>query len=217
MTLLNNGAKKEQDFQLTSYWDHRFQRRAIKILPGDYYATDKDEVIVTVLGSCISVCLFDTHLKTGGMNHFMLPASKKKPDPEPVSDSAVVQGSWGARYGNVAMELLMNELFKLGCCKKNLVAKIFGGASVTHSSIDVGQSNIQFVEEYLKLEDISIIGHDLGGFKPRKLYFIPLLNQVYVKLIDKIKNDTIRSREQDYRLQLELLKKEKNIVFFDEL
>ncbi len=70
--------KLQQKMALNSYWDNRFNRQAIKLLPGDFVACQGEEMIVTVLGSCISVCLFETKLKMGGMNHFMLPEAKKK-------------------------------------------------------------------------------------------------------------------------------------------
>ncbi len=195
------------------YWDHRFQRRAIKLLPGDFYATNQDEVIVTVLGSCISVCLFDTVIKAGGMNHFMLPKSKAAS--ESSTSSLVMQDSQIARYGNVAMELLINELIKLGGSRMNMVAKIFGGGQVTSSSIDVGMKNIEFAREYLKLEDMPVIKSDVGGLNPRKIYYIPLLNEVYVKLIQRINNNTIFSRERDYELQLESKTTDDNIFFLE--
>lgn len=195
------------------YWDHRFQRHAIKLLPGDFYATNQDEIIVTVLGSCISVCLYDTVIKAGGMNHFMLPKSKVTSETE--TSSLVFQDNQMARYGNVAMELLINALIKLGGNRMNMIAKVFGGGQVTDSSIDVGKNNIEFAREYLKLEGIPVLKSDVGGLNPRKIYYIPSLNEVYVKLIQRINNNTILSREQDYQLQLETRVTDNNIFFLE--
>jgi len=206
------------DASLNSYWDNRFKRTAVKLLPGDFFACSGDEMIVTVLGSCISVCLYDNLLKIGGMNHFMLPEGKKtstnpliKNEPIKTKQSFVYQDSNAARYGNAAMELLINEIIKLGGNRQNLTAKIFGGGSVTRSSIDIGEKNIRYIKEYLTLEGITITNQDVGGSHPRKVYFVPSINEVYVKAIKNIHNDTIKSRENNYR---ETLKSSENNVFY---
>lgn len=192
-----------------SYWDARFKRKAIKLLPGEYVACNGKEMIVTVLGSCISVCLYESTLKIGGMNHFMLPAAKNSASN---GDSVVYQNNNAARYGNVSMELLINEIIKLGGHRKNLQAKIFGGGSVTQSSIDIGNQNIDFIREYLKLENIPILSEDVGGVLPRKVYFVPELNDVYVKCIKKIRNGTIEHREKTYKETIDT-ENENNIFY----
>lgn len=99
------------------YYDRHFDIEAAKILPGEYYATARDMVVVTVLGSCVSACLRDRTNGVGGMNHFMLPHCD---DPQhPLSPST--------RYGTYAMEVLINHLFKLGAKRSNFEAKVFGG------------------------------------------------------------------------------------------
>ena len=95
------------------YFDSHFQYDAVKVLPGEYFVSGDELVITTVLGSCIAACLWDTHMRVGGMNHFLLPDS----------DAPDVTG----RYGSYAMELLINELLKRGARRENLQAKIFGG------------------------------------------------------------------------------------------
>jgi len=101
------------------YFDHHFQYNAVKVLPGEYYVSNENLVIMTVLGSCIAACLWDSRMRVGGMNHFMLPDG----------DSIDVSG----RYGSYAMELLINEMLKLGARRETMQAKIFGGAQVMHS------------------------------------------------------------------------------------
>ncbi len=195
------------DAEHNSYWDNRFSRTAVKLLPGDFFACTGEEMIVTVLGSCISVCLYETQLKIGGMNHFMLPETKNAPSKsvkraDENKCSYVYQDSNAARYGNVAMELLINEIIKLGGHRKNLTAKIFGGGSVTRSSIDIGEKNINYIKEYLALENITITNQDVGGTHPRKVYFVPKINDVYVKAIRNIHNNTIEQRETRYQKTL---------------
>ncbi len=221
---------KQVDSEQNSYWDGRFKRKAVKLLPGDFFACQGEEMIVTVLGSCIAVCLYDTKLKIGGMNHFMLPKchnliktqlslkEKNEPTKMPRKKRAssnvyeTYQHSNAARYGNAAMELLINEIIKLGGDRQNLTAKIFGGGSLTQSSIDVGQRNISFINEYLTLESIANINQDVGGYFARKVYFVPSINEVYVKTIKNIHNNTIEKREFNYRKTL--AKSDQNNVFY---
>lgn len=130
--------------QPNRYFDRYFQQEAIKILPGEYFATAEDGIIVTVLGSCVSVCLRDTAAKIGGMNHFLLPNSEEGGAHNFMSDSA--------RYGIYAMELLINDLLKLGARKSRLEAKVFWGGNVLHgiSMVNIGERNADFVLQYLR-------------------------------------------------------------------
>jgi len=195
------------------YWDNRFNRQAIKILPGEYFVTAGKEIIVTVLGSCISACIQDEILKIGGMNHFMLPNDKGYSKAKHID---VIDNSEAARYGNVAMERLINDIIKLGGNRFNLKAKIFGGGRVTNSSIDIGLDNIKFVKEYLKIEGIEILSEDVGDVYPRKVYYVPETNDVYVKKIDRLNNNTIVSREKDYIKSLKKSETESQVFFFSD-
>jgi chemotaxis protein CheD len=174
----------------SKYFDRHFQRHAMKILPGEFYATAKDEVIVTVLGSCVAACLLDPVAMVGGMNHFMLPLSR------------VDQGHdvfFAARYGAAAMEYLINDLLHHGADRGRLVAKVFGGGKVMQGmSSDVGDQNITFVHTFLQQESIPIWSEDLGGTCPRKVYFFPHSGQVLVKRIDRLHNETVLERESSY-------------------
>jgi chemotaxis protein CheD len=196
-----------------SYWDHRFNRQAIKILPGDYYVSKGKEMIVTVLGSCISACIQDTVLKIGGMNHFMLPKDKSYKKHTHVD---VIDNTAAARYGNVAMERMINDIIKRGGNRHNMKAKIFGGGRITKSSLDIGEDNIAFVKEYLDMEGITILSQDVGDIYPRKVYFVPETNDVYVKRIERMNNETIILRENDYVESLESVETESQVFFLSD-
>jgi chemotaxis protein CheD len=177
------------------YYDRDFDTDAAKILPGEYYVTARDMVLVTVLGSCVSACIRDRISGIGGMNHFMLPESNQdKNNPNNAS----------VRYGNYAMELMINQLLKMGARRANLEAKVFGGGSMLSSfaSANVGDRNAEFVLEYLRTEGIAVGGQDLLDVYPRKVYFFPNTGRVLVKKLRKMHNETILEREQAYRSRL---------------
>lgn len=184
----------EEQFATNLYYDRTFDRDAAKILPGEFYFTYKDMVIVTVLGSCVAACIRDRVSGIGGMNHFMLPDSDSN---GPVSTSA--------RYGNYAMEVLINELLKAGAARENLEAKVFGGGNVLRgfTAINVGERNAQFVRDYLRTENIRIVAEDLNDIHPRKVYFFPRSGKVLVKKLTRLNNNTLVNREQDYASRLQ--------------
>jgi len=174
----------------SKYLDRHFNRQAMKILPGEFYATTEDEVIVTVLGSCVAACLLDPIAMVGGMNHFMLPVKQGERDPDVF---------YAARYGVAAMEFLINNLLHLGAQRDRLVAKAFGGGRVMKGlSSDVGDQNIEFVRQFLRNENIPVWSEDLGGLHPRKVYFFPHTGQVLVKRMEHTHNDTVMIRELTY-------------------
>ncbi|HEX9082326.1 MAG TPA: chemoreceptor glutamine deamidase CheD [Holophagaceae bacterium] len=177
----------------SAYFDRQFQRSAMKILPGEFYATSRDEVIVTVLGSCVAACLLDPVAMIGGMNHFMLPLSRHDQSEDVF---------FAARYGAAAMEFLINDLLHLGAERDRLVAKAFGGGKVMDGMSDVGNQNILFVRSYLQQEGIPLWNEDLGGSFPRKVYFFPHSGQVLVKRLGRIHNRTILEREAQYLKQV---------------
>jgi chemotaxis protein CheD len=153
-----------RDEQPNRYFDPHFQVETAKILPGEYYATNKDMALVTVLGSCVSACLRDRETGIGGMNHFMLPDEGKL-----VGQHGNV--SAGGRYGVHAMELLINQILKLGGRRDRLEAKVFGGGNVLQGFMlsNVGEQNANFIVEYLSVERIPIMARDLLDVWPRKI------------------------------------------------
>jgi chemotaxis protein CheD len=186
----------EEQFAGNVYYDRTFDRDAAKIMPGEYFYTAKDMLIVTVLGSCVAACIRDRVSGVGGMNHFMLPEGGGDPD-SPVSTSM--------RYGSYAMEILINDLLKAGARRENLEAKVFGGGNVLRGfiSINVGERNAQFVRAYLETENIRIVAEDLNDVHPRKVYFFPRTGKVLVKKLIQMNNNTIVNREQDYASRLQ--------------
>ena len=177
------------------YYDRDFDTDAAKILPGEYYVTKRDVVLVTVLGSCVAACIRDRVSGIGGMNHFMLPDSGPDNN-DPTSTSA--------RYGTYAMEMMINQLIKMGARRANLEAKVFGGGSVLRSmaTTNVGARNADFALEYLHTEGIDIVGQDLLDDCSRKVYFFPNSGRVLVKKLRTMHNETIIEREQAYRNRL---------------
>lgn len=175
------------------YFDRKFESEAVKVLPGEYFVTATNVLMVTVLGSCVSACIRDKEKGIGGMNHFMLADS---------GDASAVSSS--ARYGTYAMEILINHLLKLGGRKNNLEAKVFGGGRVmaTLTSSQVGDRNARFVHEFLRTEGIPVTAEDLLDVFPRKVYFFPQTGRVLVKKLIRLHNDTLIRRETEYAARL---------------
>ena len=184
---------------INRYWDKTNNICAAKILPGEYYVTINDEAIVTVLGSCVSACIRDTVFGIGGMNHFMLPAG----DDEKIA--ALKDASDATRYGNFAMEQMINTILKNGGRRENLEVKIFGGGRVLKNmqSLDIGQRNISFVKEYIEAEALKLSTEDVGDIFPRKVIFFPATGRARVKKLRSMHNNTIAERENSYRSTIE--------------
>jgi len=175
------------------YFDRNFNAEAAKILPGEYFVSNQGMLLVTVLGSCVAACIRDTESGIGGMNHFMLPDDGGR---ETIGSSA--------RYGTYAMEVLINHLLKLGAKRQRLEAKVFGGGAVlaSLSSSNVGARNAEFVLNYLKTEKIPVVAKDLLDSYPRKVYYFPASGRVLVKKLHRVHNETLFSRETDYKARL---------------
>jgi len=184
-------------FATNVYYDRTFDVEAAKILPGEYYYTGKNMLIVTVLGSCVSACIRDRVSGLGGMNHFMLPDGGGDSG-SPVSASM--------RYGTFAMEVLINDLLKAGARREHLEAKVFGGGAVLRgfTAMNVGERNAAFVMNFLKTERIPVLAEDLNDIHPRKVYFFPKTGKVLVKKLMQTQNDTLAKRELDYAKRLKV-------------
>ena len=166
------------------YADHHFQYDAVKVLPGEYFVSTEELVIMTVLGSCIAACIWDGRARIGGMNHFMLP------------DGDTGDGS--GRYGSFAMELLINEMLKLGARRETMQAKVFGGGQVMagFTTMNVGERNTQFVQDYLATERIPIVSQDVLDIHPRKVCFFPVTGKALVKRLAHSHPETLAVQER---------------------
>jgi chemotaxis protein CheD len=174
------------------YFDSYFGLHAMKIGPGELYSSRRDILIVTVLGSCVSVCLMDPVMRMAGMNHFMLPSRE--------GDASIM--SEPARYGTHAMEMLINNLLSMGARRERLEAKVFGAGRVMSGMSDVGAGNASFALAYLERERIPVKARDVGGHHVRKVYLFVESGRVLVKGITQLHNETLLDRERAYAAQI---------------
>jgi len=175
-------------------WNESQEFYSARILPGEYYVTKSNEAVSTTLGSCISACIRDRVSGIGGMNHFMLPASAGAE-----SDSWKAAGlGAGTRYGNFAMEHLINGILRNGGLRQNLEVKIFGGGRILANMTDVGMRNIVFVREYLKTEHLRLVAEDVGDAYPRMVMYFPITGKARVKRLRSLHNNVITIQENRY-------------------
>lgn len=195
----------DENLACNRYFDRKFGLEAAKILPGEYFVSSDEALLVTVLGSCVAACIRDVDSGIGGMNHFMLP-----------DDGGKSSAGSSARYGTYAMEVLINHLLKLGARRNRLEAKVFGGGAVmaSLSSSNVGARNAEFVLDFLKTEKIPIVAKDLLDSYPRKVYYFPHSGRVLVKKLHRVHNDTLFSRESDYKSRLSSSSLEGDVELF---
>ncbi len=158
-----------------SYYHPHFDAHIVKVMLGQHKISSRaDEMLVTTLGSCIAACIRDPVAGIGGMNHFLLPEV-----PEGSSDSINV----AARYGGAAMELLINQLLGAGARRNRLEIKVFGGAKVIDTSLDIGARNAQFVLAYIRNEGLHLVGQDLGGMMARRVHYFPSTGRVLRRVL----------------------------------
>lgn len=178
------------------FWDPTHGCMTVKVLPGEFYVSAQEEMISTVLGSCISACVRDSQLQIGGMNHFMLP--------EPLGERDSWSSAVGraARYGSDAMEQLINAILKAGGRRENLVVKVFGGGRVLAQMTDVGKRNIAFIRRYLATESLPLAAEDLGDIYPRQVQFFPASGRVRVRQLRAVRDVAVANREEHYLKRL---------------
>ena len=195
--------------QISRKWDASHQVYAAKILPGEYYVTINDEAVFTVLGSCISACVRDKVFGIGGMNHFMLPASGGDTNAWHASDTSAA-----TRYGNFAMEHLINDILKNGGRRENLEVKLFGGGKILENATTVGEQNINFALDYVKTEGLELLTQDMGDVYPRKVLYFPTSGRVRVKKLRSVHNNTVLERENSYLKSIKTAPVESDIELF---
>lgn len=193
---------------INRYWDKTRGKYAAKINPGEFYVTKANELIATVLGSCVASCIRDPVRGIGGMNHFMLPASGS----QTFGNGADLSSA--TRYGNYAMEHLINTILRYGGKRDKLELKVFGGGKVLAQLTNIGARNIEFVHEYIRIEGFNVVAEDTGGIHPRKVIYDPVSGKVNVRKLKSIHNSTIEAREVSYRDQLATLKVEGEVDLF---
>lgn len=146
--------------------DRHFHYDAVKVLPGEYFVCAEDLLLKAVLGSCVAACVWDGKARIGGMNHFMLPEVEEGAD----------------RHGAYAMELMLNEMIKLGARRETMQARVFGGATLkAGAAVPVGERSADFVRDYLAAERIPVVAQDVLGMHPRKVCFFPVTGKALVK------------------------------------
>lgn len=188
-------------------FDRRSNTYTVRVLPGDYYVTGaRDESIVTVLGSCVAACIRNPYTGFGGLNHFMLPESQS--------------GTWNGissalRYGNFAMEALINEVLKSGCRRIDLEIKLFGGATMGIAQSQVGHLNGAFARDYLASEGLILISSDLGGPYGRRIHYCPATGKVQRRLLQDQITTQVAEEEDRYGRILRTRNIEGDIELFD--
>ena len=165
------------------WFEPQFQSEAVKVLPGEYFVSRDELLIMTTLGSCIACCLWDRQARIGGLNHFMLPDGG---------------GEDHGRFGSYAMELLINELMKGGATRSGLEAKVFGGGQVIAGmdTVAIGERNTAFVLDYLKTERIPVASKDVLDVYPRKVCFFPASGKALVKRLAAHNPQALVARER---------------------
>ena len=204
----NSGADSgNQSVATRRFFDTATSSWMVKVFPGEYYVTkNPEEVLVTVLGSCVSACIRDPRAGIGGMNHFMLPHSKA--------------GNWAGdlqstRFGNFAMEKLINELLKAGCSRSSLEIKVFGGGNVTDTQNAIGTDNSDFILRYLEAEGLRCVAQDLRGQLPRRIHYTPTTGKVIRRLLGSGESSAVAREEKDYVSRLSQRSTGGEIQLFD--
>lgn len=168
----------------------------VKLLPGDFYVTSQEEVLDTILGSCVSACIRNPRLRVGGMNHFMLP----RPSGHGTDTWEHLAGR-ATRYGSASMEQLINRILSAGGTRADLEVKIFGGGRVLSSLSDIGNHNVIFVRDYLKQEGLRVTSEDVGSNCPRHVQYFPMTGRVRVRHL-RARADVV-SQEQQFLKHIE--------------
>ncbi len=187
------------------HYNNKFQRDMININPGEYFASNEEIIISTVLGSCVAVAFHDPVNRTGGLNHFMLPGNLNK-------DNFYMTET--GKYGMFAMELLVNDLIKKGAQRSNLVAKVFGGGSVLRTTESytgkIPKGNIEFAFKYLETENFRIVKSDVGGMHARKILYFPTSNKILLKRITGNLITRVEEEEEEYLSKIKKQTEKKN-------
>jgi chemotaxis protein CheD len=166
VTARSGGAARRGTPPVTRFLDPATGCMVVKVGPGEHHVTSEpNETISTVLGSCIAACIRDPVAGVGGLNHFMLPTS--------------IDGVWGKasaslRYGNFAMERLINDILARGGMRSRFEIKLFGGARLGSDHGRIGERNARYVEAYLNAEGMAPVVRQMGGTRARRIVYHPI-------------------------------------------
>lgn len=151
------------------------------LFPGHIFAHHEPHMVTTVLGSCISITMYDAIKRVGGINHYMMPLWNGEGLPTP-------------KFGNIAIKRLIEKMILLGADKRNIKAKVVGGSSLYGRSrglLDIGGRNIVVAQDCLAEEGIPIISSDVGGERGRRVLFFTETGIVRVKTLNALMQDKI--------------------------
>lgn len=191
-----------------SYYNAQFKAHSLKVFLGHHLISDRTDVMmVTTLGSCVAACVCDPAAALGGMNHFLLPE---------VPESERGGADSAARYGSVAMERLINDILSRGGKRSRLEVKLFGGARVIDSSLDVGQRNAAFALDYVRREGLKLMSQDLGGTSARRIHFFPHSGRAMRKLLRPEATSETVNQELHFRSTLRREAIEGDVELFGE-
>ncbi|MEM6819915.1 MAG: chemoreceptor glutamine deamidase CheD [Pseudomonadota bacterium] len=174
------------------FHDNERGKLSAKVLPGEYYVTQNDELISTVLGSCVAACIRDPLTGVGGMNHFMLPGKG-------VSANTGGAGERSLKYGPNAMRSLIDTIVRWKGTRESLEVKLFGGAAVMDFDMNqIGDENVACVRQYAREHRLNVLAEDLGGDWPRKVVFEPATGKVWVRRLRRLQTATVAANDRKY-------------------
>ena len=191
---------------VSRYFSPELGRTMVSIPPGGcYVSADPDEVLTTVLGSCVSACIRDVDAGVGGLNHFLLPDTGG-------TDSS----DRGYRYGSYAMEALINMILSRGGAKNRLEIKLFGGAEVLSDVRPIGRRNVAFAENFLATERMAVATRHLGGKRARRIQYFPTTGRVRLRVLPGDQQKTVVAEEKAFTRYLRRTDVEGDIELFNE-
>jgi chemotaxis protein CheD len=198
-----------------AYWEPKVNAYVSTVQPGGFSVTRRsDLVLATLLGSCVSACICDFEAGIGGLNHFLLPDDRGAGGPAEAAQRSL--NAHSSRYGVHAMEMLINEILKLGGARSRLQAKLFGGANVISlsTSSPVGERNQAFTADFLRREGIPVTAADMGGAHARRVFFKPSANKVLVQVLGRSAASQVRQDEAQLHRQVDAAPKSGGVELF---
>ncbi len=195
------------DSERRFYFDNRLNSLVVSVCQGHFYVSSSPyEILSTVLGSCIAVCMRDPIAGCGGMNHFLLPNQNETHDGLP---------SASLRYGSYSIERLTNALISRGALRERLEVKVFGGANVLNGTGNYGHANADFVEAYLRREGLKIAARSLRGTNARRIRYYPATGRAQVSEVVGDNPAAIAATETRLASDLQLGDAKSRVEIFD--